>query len=354
MRKLIIALLPIVLAVPVGSVQAQSFGDMLKNTVERAAKGEVQRKADKETRRVTRCALGDEECQSNEDSSAADKSQVVRRSESTSSFAITPYQGSVLREESIDAFNEYARIVGFGTEPTTQPLEGRLLRQKYKNPNGRSTLEIARNYDQALKDLGFTIDFTCAKRVECGNPAKAPSWQSINGINLGNAGDIRYLTGHFSRNGQNIYVAVAVNPQIHYIHTLEAQAMQAGMVSATTLADSLDRDGRVDLQGVYFDTGRAVLRSESHAAIAEIALLMNARPAIRLAVVGHTDNTGQFAANIRLSEARASAVRDALVTRYGIGASRLAALGKGSAEPIASNDTPEGRAQNRRVELVRQ
>lgn len=354
MSKLIIALLPIVLAAPVGPVRAQGFGDALKNTVERAARSEVQRKADKETRRVTRCALGDEECQSNEGSFTADNSQVAKQNESTSSFAITPYQGSVLREESIDAFNEYARIVGFSTEPTTQSLEGRLSRQKYDNPKGRSTLEIARNYDQALKNLGFTIDFTCAKRAECGNPAKNPSWQSINGINLGVAGDIRYLTGHFSGNGQNIYVAVAINPQIHYIHTLEAQAMQAGMVSATALADSLDRDGRVDLQGIYFDTGKAVLRSESHAAIAEIAQLMNARPAIRLAVVGHTDNTGQFEANIRLSEARASAVRDALVTKYGIAASRLAARGKGSTEPVASNDTPEGRAQNRRVELVRQ
>jgi len=354
MRKLIIALLPIVLATSVGSVQAQSFGDALINTVERAVKSEVQRKADKETRHATRCALGDEECQSNEDSSATDNSQAARQNESTSSFAIVPYQGSVLREENVDAFNEYVRIVGFSKKPTTQPLEGRLSRQKYDNPKGRSTLEIARNYEQTLKNLGFAIDFSCAKRAECGNPAKEPSWQSINGINLGVAGDIRYLTGHFPGNGRSVYVAIAINPQIHYIHTLEAQAMQAGMVSATALADSLERDGRVDLQGIYFDTGKAVLRSESDAAIAEIAQLMNARPTIRLAVVGHTDNAGLFEANILLSEARASAVRDALVTRYGIAASRLVARGKGSTEPVASNDTQEGRAQNRRVELVQQ
>jgi outer membrane protein OmpA-like peptidoglycan-associated protein len=354
MRKLTIAVLPFVLAVPVGSVQAQSIGSALKNTVERAAKEEVQRKADEETRRVTRCALGDEKCQSNGDSSVADKSQTTKQTGLTSSFAIVPYQGSVLREESVDAFNEYVRIVGFRKGPVTQPLEGRLSRQKYDNPKGRSTLEIARNYDEVLKNLGFNIDFTCAKRAECGNPAKAPSWNSINGINLGVAGDIRYLTGHFSRNGRSVYVAVAINPQIHYIHTLEAQAMQAGMVSATALADSLDRDGRVELRGVYFDSGNSVLRSESHATIAEIAQLMNARPTIRLAVVGHTDNTGKVDANIRLSDSRANAVRDTLIARYGIAASRLIARGKGSAEPVASNDTPEGRAQNRRVELVRQ
>lgn len=333
-------------------VQAQDFGEALKKTVERAAKKEVERKADEETRRVTRCALGSRECQSVEE--PAQEPQVEQQSLSSAAFAIAPYQGSILREENIDAFNEYDRIIGFDREPLTETLEGRLSRRKYDNPAGRSTLEIAGNYKQALIGLGFVIDFSCAKRRECGNPAKQPSWQSLNGINLGVAGDIRYLTGHLIQSDRKLFAVVAINPQIHYIHTVEVGMMQGGMVSAATLADNLKRDGRVDLQGIYFDTGKAVLRPESAAALAEVAQLMTAMPDIRLAIVGHTDSTGKFEANMSLSQARAEAVRTALVTQYGIVAGRLEAQGKGSTASIASNDTPEGRAKNRRVELIRQ
>ena len=118
------------------------------------------------------------------------------------------------------------------------------------------------------------------------------------------------------------------------------------------MAAELDRSGQVNLQGVYFDTGRATLKPESDAALGMVAALMAQQPQLMLQVVGHTDSVGNAADNQILSQDRANAVRSALIMR-GIAAERLVAYGLGSTQPIASNATSEGRAQNRRVMLLR-
>ncbi len=267
-------------------------------------------------------------------------------------FVITPYQGSELVDNKEEAFNEYRRIIGPKKE--TETLEGALIRQRYKNPKGRSTLEIERNYRDALRAQGFSVDFSCTGKKECGDPARAPSWKSINDINLGVAGDVRYLTGQRSTGGARVYVAIAINPQTHYIHSLETKAMETGLVSVEGLAAGLEKDGRVELQGVFFDTGKASLKPESTPALEQVAELMRRQPNLRLDVVGHTDNVGQADANLRLSKARVDAVRNALIQQYGIAPGRLGAKGMGSRQPVADNTTEAGRAKNRRVELVRQ
>ena len=269
-----------------------------------------------------------------------------------SGFTVIPYEGSVLKDEEAEDFNEYDRIIG--GEKETERLEGRLVRRKYENPKGRSTLEIERNYSEALAAQGLAIDFACAKKTECGNPAKDPSWKSINGINLGIDGDIRYFTGSLETNGGRAYVAVAVNKSVHYVHILEIAAMQGGLVSVDHLASELDADGRVELQGIYFDTGKATLREESREALDQVAALLGQQPSLRLVIVGHTDDTGNAEANLQLSKDRAEAVRLALATDYGIEPSRLSAQGMGSIRPVADNATVEGRARNRRVELVKE
>ena len=105
--------------------------------------------------------------------------------------------------------------------------------------------------------------------------------------------------------------------------------------------------------GIYFDTGKATLKPESDAALAEIAKLLTADTALKLNVVGHTDNAGSLDANMKLSQARAEAVAKALTRRHGIAASRLKSFGVASLAPVASNDSEDGRAKNRRVELVK-
>jgi OmpA-OmpF porin, OOP family len=122
---------------------------------------------------------------------------------------------------------------------------------------------------------------------------------------------------------------------------------------STSLYDRLTADGRVATQGILFDTGSDRIRPESTPTLKEIGEMLRQHSSLRLRIEGHTDNVGQAAANQALSEKRAAAVRQHLVSSYGIDGSRLEAVGKGQTEPAAGNDTPEGRQNNRRVVLVR-
>jgi outer membrane protein OmpA-like peptidoglycan-associated protein len=119
------------------------------------------------------------------------------------------------------------------------------------------------------------------------------------------------------------------------------------------LYEALAEKGRVATQGVLFATGRADVRPESGPTLKEIAAMLAGHPELKLTIEGHTDDVGDAAANQALSQARAEAVRQALVARYGADASRLGAKGFGAGRPAAPNATAEGRAANRRVELVR-
>jgi OmpA-OmpF porin, OOP family len=122
---------------------------------------------------------------------------------------------------------------------------------------------------------------------------------------------------------------------------------------STSLYDRLSTDGRVSTQGILFDTGSDRIRPESTPTLKEIGEMLRQHSSLRLRIEGHTDNVGQAAANQSLSERRAAAVKQHLVSSYGIDAGRVEAIGKGQMEPAASNETPEGRQNNRRVVLVR-
>jgi len=110
----------------------------------------------------------------------------------------------------------------------------------------------------------------------------------------------------------------------------------------------------VAVYGIHFDTGKAEVKPDSAGTLGEIAKLLQADPKLKLYVVGHTDNVGALAANVDLSQRRAAAVVQSLTGQYRVDASRLLAEGAGPYAPVAANDTEAGRAQNRRVELVRQ
>jgi outer membrane protein OmpA-like peptidoglycan-associated protein len=119
------------------------------------------------------------------------------------------------------------------------------------------------------------------------------------------------------------------------------------------LYDALTEKGRVATQGIYFDTGSERLRPESTPTLKEIGTMLKEHPELKLAIEGHTDNVGNAKTNQALSEKRAAAVRQFLIDTYQIDAGRLQAKGLGQTKPAASNDTPAGRQQNRRVELVK-
>ena len=116
----------------------------------------------------------------------------------------------------------------------------------------------------------------------------------------------------------------------------------------------LTEEKRAVTYGIYFDFAQATLKPESGPVLKEIAQAMKDNPDWKLTVEGHTDNIGGDAYNLDLSKRRALAVKEALVAQYNIAPDRLANDGFGASRPVESNDTLEGRARNRRVELVRQ
>ena len=120
------------------------------------------------------------------------------------------------------------------------------------------------------------------------------------------------------------------------------------------MSEGIDRDGKIALYGILFDVGKSVIKPESAPALQIVIEYLTDNPTVKIHVVGHTDNTGLFASNITLSKARAKAVKDYLMTKGKIAATRLGSDGVGSLCPVATNDTEEGKALNRRVEIVKQ
>jgi len=119
-------------------------------------------------------------------------------------------------------------------------------------------------------------------------------------------------------------------------------------------ANDISSTGHVAVYGIYFDTGKADLKPESDATLKEIAKLLQQDANLKLYVVGHTDNQGTLTLNMDLSKRRADSVVATLTAKYGVTAGRLQAFGSGPYSPVAPNDTEDGRAKNRRVELVKQ
>jgi len=273
---------------------------------------------------------------------------------------ITRYPGSTINEYVQKAFDEYELpLSNFadGKYQKTQHLEGKVTAIYYTTPEGRSALEIYRNYESALKNGGFQTLFNCAKT--CGNAPPSSSFPIDDAFGNYSA-DTRYLAAKLPRPSGDAYVALWVYDSSFDIKTflavIEIKPMESGLVTvnAAALAGDITRTGHAAVYGIYFDTGKAEVKPESDAALSEIAKLLQQSPALKVHIVGHTDNVGTLASNMDLSKRRADAVVQVLTAKYHVAAARLDAQGVGPLAPVASNDTDDGRAKNRRVELVQQ
>ncbi len=259
-------------------------------------------------------------------------------------------------------------------------VEGVRTRAVYLSPEGKSPLEVYRNYEQALTAAGLKKKFTCES--DCADAyfalnkldiTKGLAWAkgSIPSTGTGTYSpssavtfeEGRLLVGVLPQAGVErwvlVYVSKAVGSNTNYsqafVQTAEPKAMQTGQVAvlkATDIQSGLSTDGKIAFYGVYFDTGKAEVKPGSKPQLDEIGKLLKAQPNLQVFIVGHTDGQGQFDANLTLSQQRAQAVVDALVQQQGVTAKRLTAKGVASLSPLATNTTEEGRARNRRVELV--
>lgn len=269
-------------------------------------------------------------------------------------------------------------------------LEGRYTRILYLSPAGRSPLEVVRNYVDEIRAGGGTALYSC-KNEGCGGrltgnysgaagrsllatlypPERisAPFGSSGHCASHARINEQRYVAFKQPTPDGDAHLALLVygfgktssackaftDRTVAMVIAIEPKAREQKMVtvSAAEMAQSLASTGRIALYGIYFDTNKAEIKPESTPALEQIAALLKADPALKIMVVGHTDNVGTSAANMDLSKRRANAVVATLTGQYGAKAAQMEAAGMGMLAPVASNDLEEGRAKNRRVELVK-
>ena len=253
----------------------------------------------------------------------------------------------------------------------SQTAEGRLTSLVYAIPEGKTALEVYRNYEQTLRAAGFEASYQCEGETCGGYDFAATLVDPVNqamGSNLFNVridllnatnGDVRAMTAHLDRPEGPVDVSLLVSQDSGrqvgvLLQVVEGREMQKDQVTvdAKAMSDGLGKVGHIALYGIQFETGSATLKTESDKTLAQMAEMLVRDATRKVYIVGHTDNSGRLEHNIELSQARAAAVVKALVDKFGIDASRLSAKGVGPYAPVTSNANDVGRAKNRRVELV--
>lgn len=225
-----------------------------------------------------------------------------------------------------------------------QVIEGKYTRIIYAYPAERSSLEVMRNYQAAIQKAGLKTIYGCEKAA-CGDgfggifmpymeqggfqgEGNSDYWASP--FNYGRA-DERYLLASGKRSdGSTIFAGVyVVGPSDGklggvYLQIVEPKAMETDKVSVNLNAEDMSKglalEGKIALYGLYFDTGKALIKPESKPQLAEMAALLQKEAALKVFIVGHTDNQGAAASNVTLSQQRADAVVKALVSDYKISA----------------------------------
>lgn len=220
-----------------------------------------------------------------------------------------------------------------------ESVEGRkiIIRYEHKKANNRnikkpSYLQILRNYSNAITKAGGKILF-----------------------------EHRHADfGHYflkTAKGKEVWVEVKCAPDLgrrYLITIIERESMRQDIVVKVDLIkEKISIEGKIAIYGIYFDTGKSVIKKESEASLNEIATFLNENPEINCWVVGQTDSDGSFEVNSKLSLNRALAVKTYLEEKNSIPGNRLFAEGVGSLAPVSSNSTEQGKKLNRRVELVK-
>jgi OOP family OmpA-OmpF porin len=236
------------------------------------------------------------------------------------------YWGDWVEEKQFDAHD--FRV----SKDKDQRVEGHFTKYMYRFDSARasaaaSSLQAIRNYQNAAKRIGGKVVFE----------------------------NDELTTLLVSKGGKETWVSVEPYGEQITLLIVERETMQQDVTAnAEALKGGLAQLGHVEVPGIFFDFNKSDLKPESKPALDEVAKLLKANPSMRVWVVGHTDSVGLIDANMKLADARAASVVKTLVTDYSIGAARLKSYGVGPLSPVASNDNDEGKAKNRRVELVKQ
>jgi outer membrane protein OmpA-like peptidoglycan-associated protein len=290
---------------------------------------------------------------------------------------LTRFPGSFILQYDAKDHDEHELALGKASYEQGKPklakslrVEGKVARISYRVPGGASSLAVQRSYETALRGAGFEVLFACSN-AECG--AQRTFGQALYmrptgylEIMHGYPKSQRYLAARRSSPQGEVHVALFVVEHEYTSKRVDLGAVLADLtvveakpldpnliqVDASVMKKAIAESGHVAVYGIHFDTNKTEIKPESGPALAEIGKLLQESPGMRLFLVGHTDNTGEFSFNMDLSRRRAEAVAAALVAKYGVSQDRLNSIGVGPLAPVAPNGSEEGRAKNRRVELV--
>jgi len=290
------------------------------------------------------------------------------------------YEGSELIGYREPKFDEY--LLPLGPPKTFVPavyaksksIEGLVSYYTYLAPEGRTPAELYRNYKMEFQRLGIvTLYEKAAGQQGWFGPTftRVADDSDISQIIAYNEAEERLLIGKSADPNPTYYevfvtaykdglIPERLQGRVHKTQALAEivqvapQEMEKKMVfvNADDMRQALHDSGKVALYGLYFDTDKDSVKAESQPTLEEIAKLLKSEPALKLHVVGHTDNQGKEDYNLDLSRRRAASVVKELTVRFGIPASRLDSFGCGLYSPVAPNSTDDGREKNRRVELV--
>lgn len=229
------------------------------------------------------------------------------------------------RESEFDTYDSFVASDG-----SYKSVEGHTYYIDYHFKEGTEYLSeaaIKSNYREAFKKIGGVVHYEDSTDVH---------------MSLDKDGKVTWVHVHPWNGGQGVA-----------LHIVEEATMEQHIVAdADALAREINLTGKAAVYGIYFDTGKALVKAESEPALAEIKRLLDRTPDMKIYVVGHTDSVGETDYNMGLSRRRAQAVVEVLVSRHGVDRGRLEPYGVGPLVPASSNRSEDGRARNRRVELV--
>jgi len=269
------------------------------------------------------------------------------------------FKGSIItgyRVKDFDAARFQAAPFKDGKPVDGRKLEGRITRIAYRTNPGPSILEVSRNFETQLEKAGFEKLIAC-DADECGG---IPFAEAIDVLPIPmmwlDGFKFHYYAAKKADGGRETWASIAVSENNGHIHAqlvvAVVGAIENKMVDAAQMKKGLGEKGHIALYGIYFDTDKAVIKPESKPTLDEMAKLLRGEPNLKVFIVGHTDSQGGYEHNMTLSRQRAEAVAAALMRSYKIARNRLFTAGVGWLAPVGTNATEDGRALNRRVELV--